>query len=66
MNIKYISLFSLLLISNASAMTPGKKLEIARNDLRDSQESYRSSTGCNAEKKAYEDAKKDFWHLTMK
>jgi len=65
MKIKYVSLLplSMLLVSGIQAMSPGKKLENARKDLRNCLNSrlYQSTGyGCSSYEKAYENVKKEF------
>lgn len=62
MNIKYVSLLSVLLITGAQAMSPGKKVEHTKDALNDCRESLIKSKlplflkNCNKESEAYNNA----------
>ena len=59
MNIKYVSLLSLLFVTGANAMSPGKKLENTRNDFRYCNQSLWRHN-CNEQEKAFKNAKAEF------
>lgn len=59
MNIKYVSLLSVLVITGANAMSSGKKLEHAKNELRKCEKSL-WKIDCNQQEEAYQNAKQEF------
>lgn len=66
MNIKYVSLLSLLVVAGAQAMSPGKKVETTKNSLKQCQDLQKKSwrsINCDEQAQTYQNAKEEFVNL---